>query len=301
MAISIDESAFLKAIFGAAPISSTSDSDKSGEKKKEKKIGDKSSLYSELDKTVVSAPAQESAFNKIEYTPMTDEEIESKANDLNDKIFGQKLQNYLDSYALKQQSTEAKKENAEKASLESAQKTAAVYDSSKKQAEEQALKRGLGRSSVIMGVLEKYDSQKNTQLSDVQRGLSESLSAIDGELLALESEKQKYIDNLEIDKAVAAAEKVETLKKERESKLAEVTKFNNDVTEKQLKYGESAAAAGSASMETLMQRGNTIIDFYNGVPAGEAFEDFVEDERFKEYLGNAYQYFYQKLKVAAGK
>ena len=286
--IPIEEEDFLKAM----SVASTTENDEEKESAKKK-------LYEELD-SIGAVSNNDSGFEKLDYTPKTDEEIAELATNLTEEKYSKELQNYLDSYNDSEEKTQAQKETVKNSGESEKTSVENNYDTSKKEAENQALKRGLGRSSVIMNVLDNYDESKNTQLAAIEKNLNESLAAIDKELLSLESEKKTAMNNLELEKSVELAKKISDLKDERDAKTAEVTEFNNNVTEKILKYGNNAAEISESDKKNInIKKSKAILNYYSGFSAKDAFEDFAKDSSFKDYLGDYYSQLYQLLKAKA--
>ena len=286
--IPIEEKDFLAAMSVAA----TATGDEEDKKKK---------LYKELDKIIADKESTgNTTFKKLEYTPPSDEEITEKATNLSDSEFNTALQKYLDSYAKNAEKTAAEKESTLKASESEKENVTENYEASKKASENQALKRGLGRSTVIMNLLQNYDESKNKQLKDIESSLNENIADIDKELTTLEAEKQRTMNNMELEKSVAIAEKISKLKAERDEKVAEVTKFNNDVNEKIIKYGDETSVLSDEEQKTIdLEKAKKVLEYYSGYTAKEAFEDFSADKTLKDYLGDYYSEFYQLLKAKA--
>ena len=292
--IPLEEKDFLKAMSFA----NTSTNEEEDKKKK---------LYEQLDEIISKKTEDENAnnngFKKIEYSPFSDDEIKEIAKNIYDSKYSNELQKYLEDYKEKSEKTALQKEELSKKSEIDNANINKNYEASKTNSENQALKRGLGRSSVIMNLLQQYEENKNSKLSENAKSLNDSIQEIDKQLLELEDEKTSTKNNLEMEKSIEIAKKITDLKKERDDKIQEVTDFNNGVNEKILKYSSDKSSSDltdeKQQKNNNIEKAKTILSYYNNFTAKEAFEDFSNDTNFKNYLGEYYNEFYQLLKAKA--
>lgn len=165
--------------------------------------------------------------------------------------------------------------------------TEAAYEKAKRDAENQALKRGMGRSSVIMELLKEYDARKFDKIESRNKQAEKQIEEIGMQIDGLSAELEKSLKKLDMEKAIEINERIEELKKQRDDKNLEVLKYNNEVSEKVARYNADLMQAANAMGEkTYVQRAKeykdkmayAIIDYYSGLTKEEAIADFASSD-----------------------
>jgi len=205
--------------------------------------------------------AQEKATEKIEneneqLTDKTNESIDT----LNEKA-----------------ATENKNLEEEKAQIEDR------YDSVKQNASDEALKRGMGRSSMIVNLLKEYDSEKVEKLDKKENEAKAALEKINGEIADLNAKLDSALKNTDMRTAFELNERLTELKDERNKANEQALKYNNELKSKlasfrkQLessdkKYLITEAENQSKSYyDTMLKK---IIEYYSDMSADEIKDDF---------------------------
>ncbi len=183
-------------------------------------------------------------FEEIKYDAPTDEDILKAVED----IYGrQKEESVTKLKANAQEKVKGLEENKEKASEtaeKSAAKIAAMAEKAKTEAENQALKRGIGRSSIILEELNDIDKSALSATGEVYGDLQKQIADIDAKIVSLNDELGAALDKLDVDTAVKINDKVKELKDEREKKVMEVAKYNNELKEKEAKAAADIRKSG---------------------------------------------------------
>ncbi len=173
--------------------------------------------------------------NEIEYTPPTDEylavEVEnSLANDRADQI-----------QAIRDRSENEVKQNTavrdayisdrdgERATL------AENYEAAVRAVDNDAIKRGLARSSVAAVGRSELESEYLKRNADVEKSYGKKIAELDGEIAAADGKLRAALDDFNLSYATRLNQKIAELKAERDQKIERVTSFNNSVREKQAK------------------------------------------------------------------
>ncbi len=110
------------------------------------------------------------------------------------------------------------------------------YNNAKESASNDALKRGLARSSIVVNILDAFDKEELSKITELDKDYMDTMSAIDFELMALTQEKQKAINDFDIEYAVKLNDKIAALNSEFSKKQSEILKYNNDIAEKEKEY-----------------------------------------------------------------
>lgn len=258
---------------------------------------------------------QEIDFEKLEYQPLSDQEIQELAKNsladyynLSSKAITQDTQNQqknLDDY--KKQLYEAlaqKEQNIEQS-----------FDQAKKDVSSQALKRGLARSSIALAMEQEIDTQKARELAHARNSYIEQAAQIDYKIADLETKKQAAMNDLDISYAAKLAIEINDLKNERAEKIKEVQKYNNELAKYQAEYNINRQKAeqdltlgqyeilkskttGIAEIEKELEQQKQqkkfefLLDYLSTLPKKEAIKTAETNSMIKDALDT---YYYRKL------
>jgi hypothetical protein len=262
---------------------------------------------------------------KMENTPLSDEEIERMARE---QLIDKQLSgvNSINDDADRRLNDLDDKKSAETASIAAQiEELQRLYEQRKKEAEKDALKRGLARSSIIMNKIEDFDGNKIKDTEQLNSALGDALVKIDFNIASLETQRAKALSDFDISFAAELSGKIDALKKERQEKIDETLKYNNTVTEKESKYqadkDDAQRKAQQQAMENYLKlaeaqsRGDTdainklILDekvvkvkaYYDKLSPQEALNDFLKDSTMSYHLKEYYDYMLQYLKIKAAR
>ena len=110
------------------------------------------------------------------------------------------------------------------------------YDSSKKETENQMLKRGLARSSIVIGELAKIEGSRANDLSKLLNSFQESLNNNEKQIQEYNSQKHQAIEEFDIKKALELENKISSLTEEYEKAKKDAITFNNNVEKLEAEY-----------------------------------------------------------------
>ncbi|MBR6737841.1 MAG: hypothetical protein IKL82_05715 [Clostridia bacterium] len=288
----------------------TSEEEVEEKKPSEEVTETESSVNSELHKSlkesnkklqgVIDKESDRVVLDKIEYTPKTEEEIKKTASEAVEEEFSLK-KNALDkdlkdkTQAVEKKASEVEKGvSAQKDSIENA------YNNLESQVENQAVKRGIARSSIIAEQLKGLGVEKIKDLLAVDDKVATTLKGYNDELQALKSDYEYAVENLNTEKAIAVRERIEKLLKEQNEKIEEVLKYNNTVDKNQLyiddKYyggvdsGEESSQISESEKAKIRQKMITdTISHFGAMPKAERLKAFESDEELQELLGDLYK------------
>ena len=188
-----------------------------------------------------------------------------------------------------------------------------TYDDAVKRASNDALKRGLARSSIAVNTVGALEGERAKSKADLVQKYNASVSDIDAKINALESERVKAINDFNIAYTVKVSEQIEKLKAERDEKQAEVIKYNNEIAKTQNKeridrakaeselYSEALAHKeaenkltdnpSNAQKENEYQQIYTLLrEQLSQLDATTARNEVVNNPLFRNYLSTAYYY-----------
>lgn len=173
---------------------------------------------------------------KIDVPNKTQEEIENLAKSQVESQYNtskgksnQSFQNKIDDIIQSNQSIiEKNQENKDQIN--------SYYDNSVKETENQALKRGLARSSIVIGELASIEGSRANELSKLLTSYQSALDENQKKIQDYEVQKQQAIDNLDIQQALAIEEKISSLTEEYNKARKEAITFNNNVEKLEAEY-----------------------------------------------------------------
>lgn len=182
------------------------------------------------------------------------------------------------------------------------------YDNAKESVGNDALKRGLGRSSIVINNLNALTADEIDSYKALDKEYSDTLNAINFELNSLGQQKQKALSDFDIAYAVKLNDKINSLNAELAKKTAEVIEYNNKIVEKEAdyknKYDEFVAEIQSENFDNNAKlidltakygenvlkdyKANRIFDLldsYFSTMGQEEVMDVLNDSSFKSAVG----------------
>ncbi len=270
------------------------------DERKKKLDEERKKLFARLDEYSVSkngggsqekTDGDDNSLKKIEYDLPSNEQIENLAKD---SLFAERQseESSLKEIAkLKAEAAKKAKESSAEQALLDKVKSDAYYSDAIKRMENQALKRGISRSSIAVGELAELENAKATSKKSIDDENRKVIARIDDEIATLESDLAKNLAAIDQKYAKAIDVKVKELKDERDKKLAEMIKYNNTVNEKlqQGAKGEKPAQNPVSPTADDLKKLSLVITYYNGFDsAEEALTDFLSDPKYYDYLGDYY-------------
>lgn len=280
----------------------------------EKKYNDSLPKEDEID--IDSVFPKDSGLKEIEYTPRTDEDIVEAAKksvgyDKQSEVnkLDQRYQNAIDALTEnKQTAKDTLKQNYD--NLEK------LYKQLRENANDDALKRGVARSSIASGKMDALDASHLKSASDAENAYAATLAGINSDISKLERDKDTALGQLDLKYAVELDEKINQLKSERDKTVEKYEKYNNDVrqkmqafeTDRQKKISDYLKKAESAKLEkeknqreyeakygysgekldNYTERYQTAYDFYSSLSPDIAADALKASPNMKYYLGELY-------------
>ena len=247
---------------------------------------------------------------QMEYDALTDEDIQKLAKSQTDSKLNDekvKLENELNSLTAELNS---QKDNLKTQADQIVSKIESNYADRRTEAENDALKRGLARSSIITGKIEQFDANKISDMLNLETEYVTAVGNIDSKIESLESQKNLALENFNITLAAELLTMINSLKDERTKKFNEVLKYNNDILEKESKYQKEKELSlfdieqrrkNEISNEKLndylySEKAKIVKTFYESIDPAEALRQIGEDSTLKEHLGTYYNYIVQYFK-----
>lgn len=266
---------------------------------------------------------------EVGYTVDSDEDIAARAA-RESELSKQYAQNSIDGkYEAQISKVEENRQKAEENLKSGYEKLRELYDDLRKRAENDALKRGLARSSIATSKLDSLDAARMAGASELQASYNSSMTDIDNIIAGLENEKQGALEELDIKAAMQLEERIAELKKERDKTVKEYEQYNNQVRKQNADYqakrqndvdaylakreSDKAAALqqqeeiekkygySGAKQENYAKRYEIAFDFYSSLAPEIAADALAASPNMKYYLGNYYNKLLSALKGSSSK
>ncbi|MDE6302645.1 MAG: hypothetical protein K2M36_03545, partial [Clostridia bacterium] len=191
-----------------------------------------------------------------------------------------------------------------------------LYDQLRKRTENDALKRGLARSSIVSSQLGDLNAARMKGAGELQASYNSTVSDIDGSIEKLEAEKDIALENLDIKYAVELENRIKELTEKRDKTAAEYEKYNADVRKKNKEYAikrqedmtayatqlekdklaaqeaqekyEKKYGLSGAKQENYAKRYDIAFEFYSSLSPDIAADALQASPNMQYYLGTYY-------------
>ncbi len=283
------------------------DKDKENEEKEDpvKVLEEIENKYSSMD--YVDAP-ESLGLEKREFKDMSDDELLAEVT----KKVGNKedgIKEIDDNYSKKIKALEDSSVTIVDNSKVNEEKINKAYDMSSKNMSDDALKRGLARSSIIIGQIAGIENERAKELTLEMKSVNEKLETVEKDIAGLYAAKEEALDAFDIKYAKSIEEALATKKEELEKQRQEVIEFNNKVDELEAEYklslDKQKQAKAKSNIETKAKYGYTsdelkmaeekydyMIEYLNKMSKADALNLLLSDEKIQSLLGEKFMAVY---------
>ncbi len=250
--------------------------------------------------------------DKVEVPNKTDEEIIGAVkNSLTDK-YSKKKETTDQSFREKIESLLSSTQTLKDRNQESQDQINQSYDNSIKATENQALKRGLARSSIVISQISSLEGGRASDLSQSLKDLENKLSDAEKQIASLESEQQEALNNLEVEYALELEEEIQKAKDDYQKSVQEAINFNNNVDKLEAEYKLKLDKQKQDKQKTLTElkdkydttytfnkirdeQFNYLKDYLSELDKDYALSLLLTNREFKSVLGNRYKEMYDLI------
>lgn len=193
------------------------------------------------------------------------------------------------------------------------EKVANNVEEVKQNASNDALKRGLARSSIVINQLNAFDNAKLEEYNKIDAELTTAVNDINSEIESLNFEKEKALKEFDLTYASKLNEKINSLTDELAEKQAEITKYNNEIAQIEKEYendklkfnndsnqqdfensmqlNEFVAKYGANALNTVKnsEKFEYAYAYFKSLPKEQAYEEIKNNEEsLRKQLGSYY-------------
>ena len=204
------------------------------------------------------------------------------------------------------------KNNLSKSELETLDKLDNSYKAVKENINNQAIKRGIGRSSIVFNKLSDADLSKAVQKGIIENDTRLAIEELDSEIEALEKQKQDSLKAFDLTYAAKIDKELQEKIADRDKKAADVLEYNNKIAIEEAEFQADKADKiedykdklkkddisdeeyyeKNGYMPTMKgeyeERYSMAYDFYMKLPADTAKRILNENSELEKYLGTKY-------------
>ena len=222
------------------------------------------------------------------FTDVSDEDLKQQAKDSLTE-FKQQTENSIKESASKEKQNALNQiENAKQSANSNKQTTSSYFDKAKQNAENDALKRGLSRSSIIVNKLSAFDNARINELMKIDKDLTEQIEALNDQINLVDLEKEKALQDFNIEYASKLNTKLAELKSNLQARKDEVTEYNNKIAQIEKEYEKDAketnANMQSQAYDELMERVKLFLNNGDKITESIQKENFVAVRNFLSTL-----------------
>lgn len=199
-------------------------------------------------------------------------------------------------------------ESMKTASEKEKQEIQEIYDNYKVNVENDAIKRGLARSSVAILSMDNLESSRAKELSRVAENLTTSIVNAEKEISSLQKDLEISLDNLDLELAENINKELKKRIDELEEERKEAIKFNNSVEEMQADYKRKIADSkntqsaieaklleeykGAAETDKREQKLDVAMKYFNTMDKTSALKIIINSPELARVLGEDYYTLY---------
>lgn len=257
----------------------------SNEQKKKKNVDDLLSKLSSVNSQFSTSNTTETPNNieleRLNYAKKTDDEIKAQAESELSHYKDSSIKQLEEQNKAKEDELYKNKDSVMEQTKEQKDLLAGYYENAKESASNQALKRGLARSSIVINQLDAFDNKQINDYKALDNELTNKIEAINFELNGLSGELTNALNDFNISFAVKLQDKINSLTKELQEKEMEVTKYNNEIALKEAEFNKNLAKMKSDLENTDWNKGVDMLDIY-GKYGSNIVSKYVQDSLYNE-------------------
>ncbi len=112
------------------------------------------------------------------------------------------------------------------------------YEEAKENASQDALRRGLARSSIVINIMDAFDQAQLNRYNQLNDELTSNINNIDTKISGLKAQQDEALSEFDITYAVKLQDKINSLTKDLMNQQQQVLKYNNEIAAKEADYNK---------------------------------------------------------------
>lgn len=224
--------------------------------------------------------------DRVKYDVDSDEEIKLAAESGANAKFAPKVTSINAKTIDEMTAAEAEKNEVAENTARTLKEIGALYEALKEKSLQDGVKQGIGRSSIVDNQLKGYGDMKSDGEAEAERNYVTTLKSLDDKIALLETDRQKALNDLDLQKAVTISETIGTLTAKRDKTVAEETAKNNAVEKQETEL----------NAKLLKEKEKYINDYFN--EKTKRAEQQAEYEKTNGYSGEKQYNYAERYNIA---
>lgn len=246
--------------------------------------------------------------DRLTYTPLTDAEIEERAEALIMPEHKKRVEEYKSKLSEKKAALQSELTELQEKADEQEEEIMSRFQESLLKAEAEAAKKGMAGSSVALSAAAELAAAKQAAITELSANIAQKTAQINSEITAINAliaDADDYYSA--VFSAEAEAKRLE-LKEKDEELVREIFKYNNGIEEKEQKYANTIKQANASfalkyqevnssflTKDQLVEMGyyedviNCVCAYYDTLTALNAYSDMKSENKLCMYLDDYYE------------
>lgn len=263
--------------------------------------------FEEIDKKFSSEDSGSLNLEQKTFEKPTNEEIKKQAEDSLHDYKQTNLQNIEEQYKTKQDNIEEQIKDTYDSSISKKEETKNLYSSLKQDAANDALKRGLARSSIVINVLDAFDKNMIAEYNKINEQISTKIDNLNSQKQLLDEQRQNALNSFDISYAVKLSTKIDEINQALQKEEQKVLEYNNEIAQKEAEYEAKRKQNALDYAQYIQKNGTETItkikqdekysiakNYLMTLSKSQALEELENNRVFSSQLGPTN---YSKLKV----
>lgn len=237
----------------------------------------------------------------------TDDEIKDEAQRSLKEYKDTGLADIEKTYEDKKVSLDENIEDAKSQGESKKSETTSLYSSLKEDAKQDAIKRGLARSSIVINVLDAFNQNMINEYNKINEEISSKIQNLTSQKSLLDEQKQNALNSFDISYALKLSNKIDEINEKLKQEEQKVQEYNNQIAEKEAEYNSKQTDKALTYAKYIQQYGKsglTVLkqdekftlakNYFDTLSKDEALSELTNNKIFLSELGASN---YTKLKI----
>jgi len=162
------------------------------------------------------------------------------------------------------------------------------YDNVREKVSNDALKRGLQRSSIVINVLDAFNKDEINNYKKLDEKLNDNINAINFELNALTTKQQQALEEFDITYAAKLNNRINELTNDLKEKQEEIIKYNNEIAKTEEDYRIKFENLKNDLNDSNFNKELDLVEVSAkyGINAVKKYKESLVYDTVKEYISN---------------
>lgn len=263
--------------------------------------------FEDVDKKFSSQDEGSLNLEKKTFEKLSDDEIQQKAENSLSDYKNSELENINSSYDTKNKDIDEQISTTKSDGESQKNEAKELYSSLKQEASNDAVKRGLSRSSIVINILDAFDQNMIKEYNKINDEITSKIDSLNNQKNLLNEQRENALNAFDITYAVKLSNKIDEINQNLLEEEQKVLEYNNQIAQKEaeyeakrkqnaLDYAEYVEKYGYDGIEKMKQEEKYQIakDYLMSMSKEEALNELNSNKLFNSELGSIN---FNKLKV----